>query len=271
MITSNPERTAERYARIVGYLRANVLSDGAFVCASEQLCRASCRANHFYEGQLPHLGRHYDLSINGTERRIVVVGQEYGSPHPRVTVDERTASISGTARYPFGQRNPHMRGTASLLRLLLGREPGADLEGEALPVGQDASVYDGFALVNALMCSAINEISESGFSSKGRASSHMFKNCSRHLRSILDILEPTVIVAQGSSDVAWWLCHALGVERRPGIQSILLNGRPVDLYVFAHPSAGGGYGYWGSSPRTRYLQDVIAPAIRENVRPMAVA
>lgn len=47
-----------------------------------------------------------------------------------------------------------MRGTSSTLRLLLGREPGDDEEGERL---LDGHIFGGFALVNYLLCMALKK------------------------------------------------------------------------------------------------------------------
>ena len=47
-----------------------------------------------------------------------------------------------------------MRGTTLPRRLLLGREPGTDAEGERL---LDGHIFDGFALVNFLLCSALKQ------------------------------------------------------------------------------------------------------------------
>jgi hypothetical protein len=240
------------------------MRDDAFICPSEESCRASRCGKPFYEGQAPHLGRYYDLEIDGVERRIVTVGQEYGSGERLVGLDQRTDEISKRGNIPFGERNPHMRGTTSLLRLLIGRDVGYDKDGESLPVAPGASIFDGFAHVNALMCSAIDKWEPGEGSKRGQANPTMFKNCTRHLTQILTILEPTIIIAQGITDVAWWLSAALSVTQQAGHQTGVLNGISVDFFTFAHPSAPG-YGYWGRSPSSKYLVDTVAPSIRQNI------
>jgi hypothetical protein len=69
--------TALRTAQLQTYSEQNVLNNGRFICSAEQECRKSHQGN-FYAGQLPHVGTHYDLTLNGAPFRIVVVGQEYG-------------------------------------------------------------------------------------------------------------------------------------------------------------------------------------------------
>jgi hypothetical protein len=264
MITANPTRTAERRERLAAYLQDHVMRNDAFICASEEGCRASRCGKPFYEGQAPHLGRYYDLKIDGVERRIVTVGQEYGSGERLFSLDQRTDEISKTGDISFGGRNPQMRGTTSLLRLLIGRDTGHDKEGEALPVAPGATIFDGFAHVNALMCSAIDEWKEGDGPKPGQAGPLMYKNCTMHLIQILTILEPTIIVAQGISDVAKWLSVALGVTRQAGHQTAMLNGKRVEFFAFVHPSARG-YLYWGKSPSSKYLMDTVTPSIRQNI------
>lgn len=44
----------------------------AFVCSDYRTCEAS-HAGDFYEGQLHHVGRHYDLLPDGQPLRVVVI------------------------------------------------------------------------------------------------------------------------------------------------------------------------------------------------------
>ena len=128
MITSDPERTAERIRTLEEYVRRNLLDTERFICKHHRDCRASAPP-YFYEGQMSHVGKHYDLLVGGQELRIVVVGQEYGQKCTRVDLVARTAMIDGSASEGFQGRNPHMRGTTSILRLLLGREPCTEAAG----------------------------------------------------------------------------------------------------------------------------------------------
>ena len=143
-VQSDPERTRERFRRLREYVRQNLLVDGRFICKHYHECLASSpNRDAFYEGQMSHVGQHYDLTVGGQELRIVVVGQEYGSRHRCHTLEERRAM--GDRSRGFQGRNPHMKGTTSLLRLMLGRGTGRDREGELLrfphpqPVGNVAA------------------------------------------------------------------------------------------------------------------------------------
>jgi hypothetical protein len=117
---SNPERTVRRVRDLKAYFTEHVLDTSGFKCASYNKCRRS-HSEQFYEGQIHHIGRHYDLIRDETPFRIVIVGQEYGHKPALVSLDRRSSEISHLGRSEsFSNRNPHMRETTSLLRLLLG-------------------------------------------------------------------------------------------------------------------------------------------------------
>ena len=108
-----------------------------------------------------------------------------------------------------------MRGNTGspILRLLLDRRPGTDDEGERL-FGADkgtAHIFDGFALVNALLCSAVKKPPEGRKAGKGASSPLMRKSCARHFRRTMEILKPTVIVAEGQG-VRSWIGGSLGLR-----------------------------------------------------------
>ena len=270
MIRSDPEKTKERIRRLEGYIRKNLLSaEGAFICDRFSQCRESRSGFPFYPGQMSHIGDHYDLVVDGRPMRIVLVGQEYGQAKKCVGLSARSEMIARSAYKGFRGRNPHMKGTSSTLRLLLGQEPGNDEEGERL---LDGHIFDGFALVNYLLCTALEEPRSREQDIRGAGRGHsspvMRQNCARHFRSTLEILEPTVIVAQGTG-VRKWMSNALPIPPMPkdgNHETVSIAGQRVDLFTFAHPSAGGKPGFWWGNrkdPRSSdYLMETIAPAIR---------
>lgn len=269
LIKSDSERTARRIEDLEEYVRRNLLDADRFICRHHRDCRASAPP-YFYEGQMSHVGKHYDLLVDDQELRIVVVGQEYGQAFARVHVEGRTSMIDGSAKEGFGRRNPHMRGTTSILRLLLGREPGTDVEGEQLfgDGAASAHIFDGFALVNFLLCSAVKNPPDGVRAGKGASSPLMRENCARHFRRTLEILEPTVIVAEGQG-VRSWIGGPLelGPEppacyKGPAIREVArIGGMRADVLTFNHPSAGGQSAFWGNSVASAYLKEVVEPTI----------
>lgn len=268
-IRSDPERTARRVGTLEEYVRRNLLDTERFICRHHEDCRASAPP-YFYEGQMSHVGKHYDLLVDDQELRIVVVGQEYGQAFSRVDLESRTSMIDGSAREGFQGRNPHMRGTTSILRLLLGREPGTDVEGERLfgDGAASAHIFDGFALVNALLCSALDKPPEGDKAGKGASSRLMQENCARHFRRTLEILEPTVIAVEGQ-EARSWIGDSLDLDAKPTavyngpaiLEVARIAGKRADVLTFVHPSAGGRAAWWGNSVNSKYLKEVVEPTI----------
>ena len=268
MFSSKPFDTANRVQRLARYLDRSVmasscLSGGVFVCASAAECRASTAGADFHEGQMSHVGEHYDLIEDGRPMRIVVVGQEVGTDEEHIGLLARrqqvlTGSGRQSAYHKLGEyqsRNPHMRGTTSALRLLLGGEPGEDREGELIELasGERVHLFDAFALVNALLCSA----HEPG-TKNGKSTATMRKNCRRHFEATLDVLEPTVVVVQGIG--VWDWISDLFEDRRPiGANAAVarFHGREVYVAHLTHPSAHGE-ARWGDNLASKYLRETVA-------------
>ena len=273
-VQSDPEKTEQRIRRLDQYVRQNLLDDRKFVCKHQGVCRASvCRASapaFFYEGQMSHVGKHYDLIVDGHELRVVIVGQEYGQACRLVNLVARTAMIDTSGKKSFPKRNPHMAGTTSILRVLLGRQPGRDRNGERLfqNRAQSGHIFDGFALVNYLLCSALAVPPKGMNAGKGRSTGEMQRHCADHFLATLEILQPTVIVAEGQ-DVRSWIGGPLRLGEKPAgrydgpatPEVVHLAGRPVDVLTFNHPSAPGHSEWWGRSPNSKYLKRVVEPTI----------
>ena len=205
----------------------------------------------------------------GRPLRIVVVGQEVaGKGKRRITMPERYAGVhdgSGLARRFDGdgehlRRNPHMRGTTLALKTIFGIS-GTDHATEFLYLGgENAHIFDCFALVNRLLCAAHLE-----GTSTGKATTTMLNNCERHFRATLEILEPTIVVIQGIKVWRWSQNILVPVKQRgPTLVECDLDGRRVMVATFTHPSA------WGSdrwdSPHSTYFKEIVRPALRQAVR-----
>ena len=247
-------------------MRENLLSgDGRFTCGSYSQCRASRSAFPFHPGQMSHVGRHYDLEVDGRAMRVVVLGQEYGQARECVDLAGRSEMLARSAAAGFRGRNPHMKGVTSTMRLLLGRELGEDEEGERL---FDGHIFDGCAQVNYLHCTALAKPRSRNAHGGGRGNSSlvMQRNCAPHFLRTMEILEPTVIVVHGLG-LRRWMANALPLLPKGETAEVAeIAGRPVDLLTFTHPSAGGHSGWWGTTPRTRYLNEAVAPAIQGYLR-----
>jgi len=223
---SFPQVTKARLDSLSAYLRQEVMADD-FICTSYPECKASadCEGLTFYKGQLHHVGTHYDLEVDRNPMRIVIVGQEFGHGPSCVDLKARHQMILETASAPWrgrDRRNPHMKGTTTLLRLLHKRHPGEDEIGEKLLLdsGEEIHLFEGFALINYLLCSAVL-----GNSRRGMATYSMTVNCARHFRKAIDILEPTLMILQGYG-VRWWIAEAYRCPWKKGtVDEWLVGGR----------------------------------------------
>lgn len=151
-----------------------------------------------------------------------------------------------------------MRGTTSVLRVLLGLGLGSE-HGEELvrPAhGRPFHLFDGFALVNRLLCSASRPESNTGAPTRS-----MWENCSTHFAATLSILQPTVVVSQGLS-VSTWVQRTLFPSRWHGehLYESLSDAGPVAVCLFSHPSARGAMG-WGGRLDAPYLTSVVVPTL----------
>ena len=273
--------TRRRRARLQRYVLSDLLDERhRFVCEHQAACRASVRASDaFREATMTHLGRRYDLLLDGKALRVVVVGQESGLPAAgagvgvgrRVSLAERYAQIyddAGLSRSYYATplrrgRNPHMRGTTSVLRILFGKDLGSAHQQEYVrPVsGRPFHLFDGFALVNRLLCSA----GPAG-GSQGRSTPTMRANCLDHFAVTLRILDPTIVVLQGSA-VRLWARELLTPDRTytDTLFSTQLHARRVLVCAFSHPSARGPH-RWGDDLSSPYLTDVVYPTLRSALR-----
>ena len=90
-------------------------------------------------------------------------------------------------------RNPHMRGTTSALRAVLGKGLGANWDEEFIVLGgRRVHIFDAFALVNVLLCAA-----GSAGSGRGASTRIMRRNCLMYFEATLEILAPTLVLLQG--------------------------------------------------------------------------
>jgi hypothetical protein len=265
-IKTFPSKTRERIRRLSDYMVREVLNE-TFVCRSFKQCRESCGLGTFYEGQLHHVGRHYDLEIDRKPTRVAIVGQEYGTGPNLVSLDARYQMIRASSAKGFRGRNPHMKGTTTLLRLLLRRHPGVDDANEQLLPDTGIHIFDGFALVNFLLCSVISSPRESPLAvarfrgaAPGLSSRTMRKNCTDHFRQVIAILDPTIIIAQGIG-VRRWLGTAYDIPFHRGPIDPSRIGS-ADLLTFVHPSARSEH-CWGNSLESDYLRRTVIPAVSE--------
>lgn len=259
--------TRRRIGELETYMSAEVLAQGKFVCRSWRECAQSVAAKYtFTEGQLSHVGKHFDLRSPRGAFRIVVIGQERGGQQSRIAMPDRWREVhdgSGmnkrlTPEGSHKRRNPHMRGTTLALRTIFGIR-GTGHEAEFLDVdGAPVHLFDCFALVNRLICAAHLE------RTNGKPTTTMFANCERHFRATLEILQPTIVVIQWVKVWKWSQSTLVPTRRRSdALYECDLTGLPVIVAALSHPSSWGA-SRW-DSPTSPYFTQVVRPTLRRAV------
>ena len=156
-----------------------------------------------------------------------------------------------------------MRGTTSALRVIFGKGLGADYGGERVyPTnGKKCHIFDGFALVNRLLCFA----GPPG-SSRGRATRRMLNNCGDHLTATLSILKPTILVLQGKKAATTWSNTPLTRGRAYSnfLHEAHLGEDRTVVCTFSHPAARGEL-RWGDDLNAPYLK-TFERTLREALR-----
>jgi hypothetical protein len=272
-IRSDPVRTRQRIAELEQYMSAHVSGPAGFCCTSVSECRASALISprtgqprpdtSFWAGQLSHVGHHYDVLEDDRPWSVLVLGMETGRSRENVSLIERRREQAPVIERDPKSRTPHMKGTASALRLAFGGEPGPDRGGELLHLAntdQPVHVMDAYALANVRLCSAVI----TGTSSS-RGTPKMTRNCSPHFEATVRILEPTLCILQSGParrQLAPVLSDVEGITEY--LERVTIGGVPLYLASFVHPYQQGRQSdkNWGGSFSTPYLDEIVAPTIR---------
>lgn len=263
MFHADVERTSRRRAQLQSYIEEHLLDSASTFCCEHYTtsCRPSVGgALSFTEGEMPHVGLHYDLSDDdGREYRVVVVGQERGRGVARATMDDWWKRIMKCARREVAP-DPTLKGMTYALMELYGLSPNSwgSFERESIHAdGMPVHVLDCFALTNSTLCSAASP----GQPSKGRATPQMRANCASHLSAMLNILQPTFLVLLGKSarEAAGLALNTRVVQDHPF--EMLIGGSECKVFPFAHPV--NRETPWRSE-RSLYLRDTVLPALLGN-------
>lgn len=259
-VFTDPDATAARRHELAAYYDKAVLRAEGFVCASEGTCRGSVAHKPdvgFYEGQLPYLGDRYDTAdASGAQMRVLVVPMEVGRDWQQTDMDYFAEAIRWRASQRFSERNNHMRGVTFALRLAFGLGIGDDRAGEYLDTPDGAvHLFDTYAMVNAGLCSAITI-----GTTNSRQSTVMRRNCSRHLKAAVRVLQPTLVISQGSA-VGKHLAGVFTVKNRHTrtVATSQSGGHTFTWVNLTHPTA------WAPLSWSRlthpYLHEVVQPSI----------
>jgi hypothetical protein len=247
------------------YMDRHVLGPAGFCCTSATRCRESAMARRelvdFAAGQLSHLGRFYDMEVDGVPLRILVIAMETGRTDTGITLPMRRQQVLESAAEAPRDRNPHMIGVTHALRTLHGRRIGDDSIGELLDFGDTHNrvhMFDAFAMANVRLCTSVK-----AGTTKSYPTAVMTRNCVRHLKETIRVLQPTVCVVQ-STDIPKALAPIMTHRRSvaPHLAEVEISGVRTLMAEFSHPTAWGelNWGRWTNMP---YLQGTVIPTLKE--------
>lgn len=171
------------------------------------------------------------------------------------------------AETEFRKRNYHMKGTTLLLQRLFKLPRGTNHDSEYLNVNDKrVHIFNSFALVNYLLCSAIKINSM-----RDASTSSMKNNCKEHFRKALEILEPTIAIVQAKTyqdDIAISMDHLEPLDDKGVVFTAKLGKNVFNLLLFSHPSSTKSKTKSGESINSRwisenssYFRNTIIPAI----------
>ena len=264
-INGDSSKTRKYNSDLRKYIKSKILNN-KFICCHYSECKKS-HSGKFYEGQPYHIGKYYDLKINKKPFRIMIVGQEFGHKKKKITLKEKFMKemcCPGEEDWIFKKRNPHMKGTTSVLRLLFGKDLGVDYESEWINMtnGKKCHIFDAFALVNYLFCSALKE----GHGMAGHSTRKMKNNCREHFKNTVKRLKPNVIIVQGFMIGEWIKDSFDDIKPISGTKIIYqakLNNFSTNIAFFSHPSSRGKKLNWGSNDHTEYLLKTVKPSVKK--------
>jgi len=263
MITCNRKQSQKRQEEVKAYFEKYVMKD-KFFCKMYNQCKSS-HNGVFYEGQLHHIGKFYDLVYQKKPFKIIIVGQEYGVKPAMVKLEKRYEDIMYAAykkrfnaENNFESRNPHMRGTTSVLKVLLGLPLSNIYEDEFVTINNTRQhIFDSFSLVNYLLCSAIPFEGNK----KGKSTREMKRNCKIHFRNVIEILEPDIIIVQGKTFFPWINKSFDSSESiTENLYESKIGTKESLVASFSHPSAHFPDN-WGANENTPYLINTVLPTV----------
>ncbi len=259
--------SGEFQRRVQDYYGANVLASRECICEHHRQCHESARPNHFAAAQLSFVGDRYAIELDSRPWRIAIVSMQTGEVESPITMSRRREQFSQRVTEDFMQRNAHIKGVTSALRVLYGNDAGRDNAGELIVTATGAvHVLNAHALINATLCSSIKKPG----SREGQGSDVMHHSCVAHLTNVLKLLKPTIVHSQGrradkktatphrsllevfdSGSIRWHDEH---------VATATLEGRPIAWVSTGHPSAKGNSAW--QNPESKKFSESVGPALR---------
>lgn len=181
------DKTRDRWQQLNRYYESVGLNACSFHCKDFSECKTSQKNTVIkqFSGGTSALMPLYDIFYQGKPIRILIIGKEtgymknteYGTAKK---FHENTLNVLNCINWD--KKNNHIKGTLKTLQYIY------NLDTEY--------VYSSYVLTNLLRCS-FQDFTRSDSVSAVHDTSTMRKNCYKHLIKEIEILEPTLVIAQG--------------------------------------------------------------------------
>lgn len=189
--TFDEQRTQQRYHELRQYYQERGLNADSFACNYWRECSHSAESRsqelvRQYRGGTAGLCPFYDVRYQGREIRVLVIGKEesYDREKPFRTSSNFDVRSQNCLTTIYSQsRTFHIRGTLLTLQRIFGVE--------------SEYVYASYALSNVLRC-AFQKRNIAENTTGLQDTPTMRQNCMGYLADEIRILEPTLIITQGS-------------------------------------------------------------------------
>ena len=179
--------TKTRYDKLKRYYEIHRLNADKFKCKDVASCEKSQPngIQNQYKGGTAGLSPFYDVKYKGKSVRVLIVGKESGyKPNETYrTTPNFDARNKAVLEVIYGGRNNHIEGTLDALK-------------EIFQINTNY-IYASYALSNVLRCSFQVE-NKFTHRTAVHDTAQMRSNCFEYLVEEIKILEPTVLITQGS-------------------------------------------------------------------------
>ena len=124
---------------------------------------------------------------------------------------------------------------------------------------QSARLFQCYAMANSTLCSAVAKAGGRA----GRGTAVMRRNCTRHLQAAIGILQPTLVISQGSGLVAtlrgsFGVTDPMSTDLGTNLASCDADGNQFIWAALRHPA----HGNWSTINRP-YFRETVVPTLQQ--------
>lgn len=192
------KKTIERYKKLSSFYQDNGLNANNFNCKYNDKCSQSQNREHMefqFKGGTAAVMPFYDVYYKGRPIRVLIIGKENGYMRNKkygTSDDFFDHTINVLNCINWKEKNNHIKGTLYTLNKIFNVN--------------SEYIYSSYALTNLLRC-AYQNVNKFDNRSGVHDNITMRMNCKEYLVNEINILEPTLIIVQGS----WGIHEKIGI------------------------------------------------------------